>query len=786
MQNLTIVQAPKSKYTHINNHVYFYKDDNYCYIYIHHNLWFKYELNDYLNERFSIVSLYLNKICSQKELSEAFDIHRNSISNWVSDYKESGILGLVKLKTTPKSKTKITLEIRDFILSFDHKHPDITYNYVVEKIKEKYDVDLHASTVGDVVQGRTHDDRFTLFDNVDGDEKDEKETTENNIEQCELNFDSQKETQEDLNPNDNRKNMDKDVDKTNNEKPQESSSHDRVEKQLQTGLTSRYGAALVLTPFIQKLNIIDILKETITNCLDIDFDNCFYGIEELIKTLIFLIIFQFPSFEQFKTVSAKEFGPLIGYDRAPSVKVLRERMDDIAQLDICNHLMDKFARQYLKCGLIDIGVLYLDGHPVPYYGRNNTPKKYFSTRNLAMKGDQHIYINGKQGRPFIFKFNDASKKFIDVIPEIADDAKELITQETEHDAPLILVFDREPYSASLFQELDEKGYIFVSWRKWDKKVSLDKFKETVEWRVDKNTTLTYHIYRRQISIGRKRHPVEAISFYCEENFDPDNDKPSTLVTNAGKFNPDDYMDYEDLSSFELIKIMCGRWKQENFFKTMKNHYFIDYHPDYQFEELLPQPMVKNPALKEVEKEIRKLKRERAKVLKKLGEKFTDSKYNDKSLEHYQNLKTSNKWIKQRDEIDNKLKKLKAKKKQLPKKVPFDNLSEEKMMYRTVRRKLFFDILKTAIYNMQEMALDSFSQYYNSTKDIRVIMQMLINSTTYLKLENDTLFVSIQQPDQPRYQKATIDFLEELNRLNIQDMNGYAKNIKFELTNVVYD
>lgn len=768
MQRLTLVEAPESKYTHINKQVYFHQKDNYCHIYINHCLWFQYSLDDYLEKRYAIVSLYLNKICTQKELALAFDIHRNSISNWSRDFKESGIIGLVKLKTAPTSRTKITLAIKDYILSFDYKNPDITYNYVVEKVKEKYEVNLHPSTVGDVVQGRTHGSPLSLFDNVEDEKLKSEDTSENKTEQVqsELEFEAE--------------------DETNTDQKHESVSQNRVKDQLKTGLTSRYGAALVFTHFLKQLNIIDIFKETINDCLDIKFTDYFYGLEELFKTLIFLIIFQFPSFEQFKTVSAREFGPLIGYDRVPSVVTLRERFDEIARVDICNELMDKLARQYLKNGLIDIGVLYLDGHPVPYYGRHNTPKKFFSTRNLAMKGDQHIYVNGKNGRPFIFKFNDASKKFTDLIPEIAADAKSLIQKETDRDAPLVLVFDREPYSAKLFQKLDEKGYIFISWRKWDKKVSLDKFKETVEWKVDKNTTLTYHIYRRQITIGRKRHPVEAVSFYCEQTFDPENDKPATLVTNAGKFDSADYRDFDNLSSLALIKLMCGRWKQENFFKIMKNHYNIDYHPDYEFEELSPQPMIKNPALKEVQKEIKSLKKQRTKVVKKLGKKFSDSRYNDKSLEHYQNLKTTSKWINKKEEIDGKLKDLKTKKKQLSEKVPFDSLSEEKMMIRTVRRKLFLDILKTAVYNMQEMALDCFEKHYNNPKDIRIIMDMLINTTSHLKLKGDTLLVSIQQPERPKYRRSIEAFLTELNKLEIKDMNGYAEKIKFQLTDVVGD
>ena len=765
MGNLKLFDEFESEYTAINNRVYFKRDEKYCHIRISHHPWFKYELDDYLMERYVIVSLYLNDICTQIELADAFNLHRNSVGKWKRNYEKSGLLGLIKQKTAPKSRTKINLEIRDFILSFDYKHPDITYNYVVEKVKEKYEVELHPSTVGDLVRGRTHQESLSLFDGIE-EEKKEKASLESQAEQDKTSLEGETEAAYETTEHNLK------------------DSRQRIKARLKDGLISCYGAAFIFLHFIKELGLVDIFTETVRENLDSDeLKEHFYGLEEFIKTLIFLIIFRFPSFEQFKKVSALEFGPLIGYDRTPCVHTLRDRLDEIANFEACNELMERLAKEYLKHGLIDIGVLYLDGHPVPYYGRNVTPKKFFSTRNLALKADQHIFVNGKNGRPFIFKLTDASKKFAEIIPEIADDAKALIQEETERDAPLVLVFDREPYSAKLFKKLDEKGYIFISWRKWDKKVSLANFTEKVHWE-NNNTTLTYRIYRREITVGRKRHPVEAISFYCEDDFDPEKDSPATLVTNAGKFNPEDYQDFTGLSSLKLIQLISGRWKQENFFKTMKNHYFMDHHPDYQFEEFSPQPVVKNPAVKELEKEIKALKKDRSSIINKLGKKFSDSRYNDKSLQHYQSLKTNRNWLEEKEEIDAKIKKFKAKKENLPAAVPFDSLSRGKMKHRTITRKLFLDILKTAVYNMQEMALDSFAKYYDNPDDIRVIMEMLINSTSHLQLKDGVLIVSVQQPDRPKYRRSIEGFFKELNSLDIKDDNSLADKIRFQLTDVV--
>jgi transposase len=850
-----MANIPESdKRTFINKRVSLYDKTNHRHIYINDYELLCYKKEDYFIERLAIVLLYNAGLCKQVEMTTYFGCHRNTISNYVRDYRKNGLLGLLKKKNT--SQTKVTFKIRDDILSFDYNDPNITYQYVVDKIKEKYNTELHQTTIMDIIKGNTHKDDMALKSalwgdqekekllenennqNQNDDDKEDNEDTENNeiskgtktlnnTDKPEDNNTTNK-TNEDKNLKDKndsgdtassnkdsksnskedrekehipqeQKIKDENIEENENTKEeqqnniielketgQEKASEIELKNRLKGGIISCYGAAFIFFAFLKKLNLIKIFKTAIKENLDGNYLGYSYNLTKFIITLLFLIIFRFPSFERFKTVNHKEFSPLIGYNRAPSVKVIRKRFNEIAQLNVCNQSMDDLAKAYLKCGLIKIGVLYLDAHCVPYYGMLKTPKKFFTTRNLALKAEQQIYVNGAQGRPFFFKLNDGSKQFMDLIPEITDHAKKLIKENTGRDAPLIFVFDRELFSVKLFKELTKKEVIFISWRKWDKKVSKDKFDETITWQKDEDTTLHYKVYRRQIKVGKQNYPLEAVSFYCEEDkdFDPETDKAPTLIANINKFNPDDYKDFNGLSNLDLILFICGRWKQENFFKIMKNDYAIDHHPDYEFEELMPQPMVKNPALKKIKKEIRQLKKERTKIDKKLANKFSNSCYNDKSLKHYQNLKTSNRLLERKQEIETKIQQLKREKKESPEKVPFNQVSDEEMNVRAVRRKLFLDILKTAVYNLNELALETFSNHYDNQKDIRVIFNKLINSTTHLKLENKTLVVSIQKPERPKYRKAIRGFLEELNELNVKDFNGLADRIKFRLTDVI--
>src|SRR5439155_14677554 len=64
----------------------------------------------------------------------------------------------------------------------------------------------------------------------------------------------------------------------------------------------------------------------------------------------------------------------------------------------------------------------------------------------------------------------------------------------------------------------------------------------------------------------------------------------------------------DLRDIVVAYRMFERWRQENFFKYMREEYLIDALTDYQVEPDDPQRTVPNPARKAVETELRKARR----------------------------------------------------------------------------------------------------------------------------------------------------------------------------------
>jgi vacuolar-type H+-ATPase subunit I/STV1 len=211
--------------------------------------------------------------------------------------------------------------------------------------------------------------------------------------------------------------------------------------------------------------------------------------------------------------------------------------------------------------------------------------------------------------------------------------------------------------------------------------------------------------------------------------------------------------------------LVNRWKQENFFKSAKQDYHLDYNPAYGIHELAEQPLVKNPRIKELDTGISKLKKKLQKIQQQIAEKFLNSRTNDKPLSHYQKLKSYQKLIEQKELLEEEIKTLEAKKNDEPTHVPCQEARPgQERVALNLERKYLLDNIKIAAYNLNEMLLDVFAGCYDDPKDIRQILQMIIERGAHLRLVDGTLHVTIHSMDQTKYQMAAEKLCRKLNEL----------------------
>jgi hypothetical protein len=131
--------------------------------------------------------------------------------------------------------------------------------------------------------------------------------------------------------------------------------------QLEQGAYNAYAGGLLFTPLLACYQLLPTLRQVITLPTHEG-----YTLEELGLALFYLDVFGFRSLEDFKRAYREEFGVLMGRALSPSLFTLRRFLHKVRELGRGEALIDEFAAAYLKSGLAAWGVMYIDGHFMPY------------------------------------------------------------------------------------------------------------------------------------------------------------------------------------------------------------------------------------------------------------------------------------------------------------------------------------------------------------------------------------------------------------------------------------
>ncbi|MFZ5686729.1 MAG: hypothetical protein ACOY9Y_00825 [Bacillota bacterium] len=116
-------------------------------------------------------------------------------------------------------------------------------------------------------------------------------------------------------------------------------------------------------------------------------------------------------------------------------------------------------------------------------------------------------------------------------------------------------------------------------------------------------------------------------------------------------------------------------------------------------------------------------------------------------------------------LEQEIKTLETKKDVEPTQVPYQETRPgQERVTLNLERKYLLDNIKIATYNLNEMLLDIFAGCYDDLKDIRQILQMIIERGAHLRLVDGTLHVTIHSMDQPKYQMAAEKLCRKLNEL----------------------
>jgi hypothetical protein len=485
--------------------------------------------------------------------------------------------------------------------------------------------------------------------------------------------------------------------------------------------------------------------------------NGFYGIDSIFLLLALMALGRIRSLEQLRYQAPGEWGKLLGLDRIPEVRTLREKLKllchDLGQALRWNA---ELAKEWIAQQNATELFFYCDGHVRVYHGEQTAlPRHYVARQRLCLRATTDYWINAMDGQPFLYVNKEVDPGLIatlkqDVIPWLeVNVAKTPEQQRRLAEDPrahwFTMVFDREGYSPELFEQLWQKRIAVLTYHKFPQG----------EWPSEEFTTHRLQLAGGEIVTMKLAERGTQLSnrFWVREirKLSDGGHQTSILATNF------------QAPMTTLAPSLFARWSQENFFRYMREHYGLDSLIEYGTEPVPDAIEVVNPEWRKLDGQIRSKIGQRHRQAAQFGALALSEDPTDSELQGFQQRKAH-----LREEIESldwQIDQLKKSRKNTPHHIPVKLLPEEDRFTRLrTERKHFVDTIKMIAYRAESSMASLLREHIARADDARALLRQIFDTEADLTpdMATNTLTVCLHHLTQAAHDQAIEQLLAELN------------------------
>lgn len=488
----------------------------------------------------------------------------------------------------------------------------------------------------------------------------------------------------------------------------------------------------------------------------------FYGQSSVMVLLAMMALARIGSVEQLRYAAAGEWGNLLGLDRVPEVRTLREKLKLLCtEPGRAARWNAVLAKEWIgqhetqpSCGL----AFYIDGHVRVYHGDlSKLPRHYVPRERFYLRATVDYWVNALDGQPFCY-FNQAVDHGLvqamraDVLPWLTAN----VTVSAEHEQRMAadpqvprftVVVDREGYSPDLFLELQPRRIAVLTYH---------RYPEGEDWRAEEFQEQTV-----KLANG------ESVRMQLAERGTRLGRRPGVWVREVRKLGTAGRQvsivstNFSGEAVSQAVALMA-RWSQENFFKYMREHFGLDALVQYGTEEIPATVTVLNPAWQGLNREVRK-KHKELKSLQKLQQNVGIEQPLSEAVvrtyeQHQGNLQESI------EQLHPALDLLKQQRRQTPRQIPVQDLPEPDRFTRLrSERKYFLDTIKMIAYRAETSMASTIREQLKRTDDARALLRQIYDTEIDLMpdLEAKTLTVHLHHLTQAAHDIAVRHLCNEL-------------------------
>ena len=647
---------------------------------------------DHLAERVSMISLVTSGLATRRDLAPAFGVHENTVQRAV----RGGLVSVMPAKRGPKGKSKLVPEVLTWIA--EARRRGLTAGQIHRWLQTDHGVVVSRSSVFSALQQLASSEveqvSAELIEATVPPAAEPRELAEGASE-AELPAVGHIE----------RKTAVSDAPVV----------LPHVEHGQYMGLTLYY-------PALAAIGLLSAAHATLRlRCAER------FGVRAVVLTLCFLSLLRKTTLESAKHLRRLEFGAVVGSGRAPCVKTLRRKLSELGGLSRSVEFGRALAQRWIESAIVTTAVLYVDGHAKVYSGKRRLEEVWNPQRRMPLPGVVEYFVGDQRGRPLLTVNDAVSPSLARSLPRVVRAVREVIG-----DRPLTLVFDRGGFDGKLFTWLGEQHIDFITYQRGDVALPAERFRRR-EARFE-GKRIRFAIAEDTVTVGGSGPWRRIVGCTADGHQTP-------ILTSLP----------EGVGAARIACLMFARWRQENFFRYMRQHHGLDTLVSNAWRDA-SQTIIPNPERKRLSRCIAAQRAAAQQLRAELGTRL---------------LEDSSATAARRDvarrlaDIDTEIAALRLQRRIAPQTVTVAAAGRVREVME-LERKHLVDQVKIAAYNAEEWLLEQLERHYHNPNDTRDLLRAFAELPGSIRTTHDAVVVTLEPPDTPAHRAALRGLCTDLN------------------------
>jgi len=361
---------------------------------------------------------------------------------------------------------------------------------------------------------------------------------------------------------------------------------------------------------------------------------------------------------------------------------------------------------------------------------------------LSMPATTDYWINDARGDPLFVITAEVNAGLVKMFPSLLPEVRRLVGSRS-----VTFVFDRGGYSPKLFVQILAAGFDLITYRK-GRYPRIPRQAFCPHHAIVDGRRIAYVLADQQVRLLKGKLRLRQITRLM------DNGHQTPILTSR-----------RDLAAARVAYHMFERWRQENFFKYLRQEFALDALAQYAVEADDPTREVPNPQWATVDAQLRQAYARLDRLQAEYGlEAFTNLEQRRRTMRGFKTAQS--RLGRQIWKVLERVDQLEAQRKKIPRRVPVQSVTSEPVVKLAPEIQHLTNLVKMVAYQAESDLLRLVAPHYHRVEDEgRTLIQSALASSADLEVTPTELRVTLASLSSPHRTRAIAAVCEALNQSN---------------------